>query len=476
MAGEAREKCAVGGIISRDEEVEASALMYESLFSMQHRGAEASGIASQLDNGNMESKRDLGLVRDVYRPEDIRRLAGTTAIGHNRYSTSGNKFKHMQPYEDMPLGLAFSHNGNLPVTQQLETHLAHHNIRVQHFNDSEMMGLAIGKYISDGRSLPDAIELSYPLFRGAFSCVAMQDGVIAAFRDSKGIRPLAIGSFENGYAVTSETCGLDIIDAKYEREVMPGELVIITKDGIESRQLAEGESKLDIFEFVYFARHDSYLYGQRVNEVRRRFGEQLAISHPARPDNGDNILVVPVPDTSVPVAEGYADSLGLRHGQSIIKNRYIGRTFMQPSQQARRQQLRRKHTMISEAVEGKDLILIDDSIVRLNTIPGIVEQARECNARSITVLISSPPVRYPDFYGIDTPDQSELAAAHLTVEQMRDKVDCDYLGFLSISGMVEATHMPYDAFSLSCFNGEYPVGIGKRKDGLIKPVSNEYTD
>jgi amidophosphoribosyltransferase len=476
MAGEAKEKCAVSAVMTSDPELSASELTYETLFAMQHRGTEASGMATLLPDGRLETHRKNGMVRDVYDEEAIHRLAGSMAIGHNRYSTSGSKLAHAQPVIDEAIGFSFAHNGNLPVTQYLETYLSKQHITPRHFNDSEMMGLAIAQNIRNGHELPDAVELAYPLFRGAFSCVAMHDGMIVAFRDSKGIRPLALGRMEEGYAITSETSGLDIIGAEYEREVMPGEMVVVTHDGIESRQITEGDSKLDMFEFVYFARHDSQLYGQRVNEVRRRFGQQLAEQHPPANDDSENTVVVPVPDTSIPASEGYAEALGLSIKQAVIKNRYIGRTFMQPTHQQRRQQLRRKHNIIPEAVQGKDVIFIDDSIVRLNTIPRLVELAHLVGAKSVSVLIASPPVRFPDYYGIDTPKQGELAAANLTVEQMREKIGCRYLGFLSLSRMIAATNLPGDKFNLSCFNGDYPVGIGQRKNEITMPVSMEYAD
>jgi amidophosphoribosyltransferase len=231
-----------------------------------------------------------------------------------------------------------------------------------------------------------------------------------------------------------------------------------------------------MFEFVYFARHDSLLYGQRVNEVRRRFGEQLAEQHPPQMNDSDNVLVVPVPDTSIPAAEGYAEKLGLRHRQAIIKNRYIGRTFMQATDGLRNEQLRRKHNTIPEAIKGRDIILIDDSIVRLNTMPRLVKLAFVSGARSVSVLVASPPVRFPDYYGIDTPQQSELAAANMTVEQMREKTGSRYLGFLSLSRMVKATGLRAEEFNLSCFNGDYPIGIGYRKNEVTAPISMEFAD
>ncbi|PJE65142.1 amidophosphoribosyltransferase [Candidatus Saccharibacteria bacterium CG10_big_fil_rev_8_21_14_0_10_47_8] len=482
MAGEAREKCAVAAIVAPNTKIPASVPAYESLFAMQHRGAEATGLASLDPDGNLHSHRGRGLVRDVYDEDIIRALTGSTAVGHNRYPTAGSKKEHNQPFVDGAIGFAFGHNGTLPVTDLLERDLEKNNINTAHCNDSEMVGLAIAQRIRGGHGLPRATELVYPLLQGAFSCVAMHDGLVVAFRDSKGIRPLAIGSFEGGRAVASETCGLDIIDAKYDREVMPGEMVIIAQDGtIESRQIVEGEPKLDAFEIVYFARHDSQLYGQDVDEVRRRFGEQLAGQHPPSPQlkNTKNILVVPIPDSSVPAAEGYADRLGLQHRSAVLKNRYSGRTFMVPSdegdddnQKSRLSQLRRKHNIPRNAIRGRDVIFVDDSIVRMNTMPRIVALARFLGARSVSVLIASPPVMFPDFYGIDTPQQSELAAANMTIEAMRKAIDSNYLGFLSLKRMIKATGLPADMFTLSCFNGEYPIDIGRaRRKEIKRPVN-----
>lgn len=474
MAYELNEKCAVAGVILNKSQRDAPAMVYESLFAMQHRGVEASGIASETNGGTLKQRRGFGMVVDVFSEQDITELASCIAIGHNRYSTSGAKDCHAQPVIDEAIGLALSVNGNLPSTRKLEAFLSKHGIQTSQLNDVEMMGLAIGQFIRDGLTLASAVSKAYPLFTGAFSAVAMHHGKLVAFRDSCGVRPLALGKLEHGYAVASETCGLDIIDAQYVREVEPGEMLIIDASHLVSQQLAPAKHKLDIFEFVYFARHDSHLYGLRVNQVRRRFGEQLAAEFSVIQANKDNIVVVPVPDTSIPASEGYADMLDLRHTQAIIKNRYIGRTFMQPTQALRHQHLRRKHNMIPEAVRGKDVILIDDSIVRLNTMPRLVELAQVCGAKSVSVLIASPPIRFPDFYGIDTPAQSDLAAAHLTIEEMRSQLgNCKLLGFLSLEGMVAATGLPSDMFNLSCFTGDYPIDIGERRAEIHTPVSME---
>lgn len=471
------EKCAVAAAITNEEG--ASELVAEILFALQHRGPEASGTASMLPEGWLAYHRATGLVRDVYDEETMAELRGKLAIGHDRYSTNGKKNEHLQPVVDDSLAFALAHNGNLPVTSGLEKYLQRHNIVTSRLNDSEMMSRTVAQRIRSGMDLPAAIQESYDQFQGAFSCVAMHDNMIVAFRDAKGIRPLAFGSFADGYgyAIASETCGLDIIGAEYEREIRPGEMLIITDDGyFESVQLAEPEYKLDIFEMVYFARHDSILYGERVNEIRRRLGEALAIEHPELMSRLSDPLVVPIPDTSVPASEGYAESLGLPHRSAIIKNRYIGRTFLSPSHHQRHSQLKRKHSVIPEALVGRDVILMDDSIVRGNTMPRLVQQVRALGARSVSVLIASPPVRFPDFYGIDTPEQSELMAFSLTPEEMRKEINADYLGFLSLSGLINATNRSYDEFNLSCFNGKYTIDIGDNMRKINPPVSMEYID
>lgn len=339
-----KEKCAVAGVSSHDKG-QTAPKMYDMLFALQHRGVEATGIASS-DGVETHHHVQPGMVRDVYSESSIRSLIGNIAIGHNRYTTNGSEAKHAQPFVDDYIGFSFAHNGNLPDTSKLEHFLLNRNFRTTQMNDSQMMAAALSHFLRSGNDLPASIERAYPLFEGSFSCVAMHDGVLAAFRDECGIRPLAIGKTNRDDIVASETCAFDIIGAEYSREVEPGEMVLFDRYNLNSRQIGENNPKLDMFELVYFARHDSYLYGQSVNEVRRRFGEQLAQEHPPTSDNINDTLVVSVPDTSLPAAEGYADTLGLKHRQAIIKNRFIGRSFMQPSDEERQSLLRRKHNII----------------------------------------------------------------------------------------------------------------------------------
>lgn len=469
------EKCAVAAVAGNNQ---AAVYTIEILRSLQHRGQEASGVVSFASNEiGVKEHREPGLVRDVYNDDEkIANLVGNIAIGHNRYSTSGDRNLHKQPVIDESIGFGFAHNGNLPNTLALESGLQKHNVITSRLNDSEMMARTLATKIREGNNLPEAIQNSFADFQGAFSCVTLHDNMIVAFRDSYGIRPLALGDMNQGsWAVSSETCGLDDIESNYIRDIKPGEMVILSPNKPpEAIQISEGQDKLDIFEFVYFAHPTSTLYGERVGEVRRRFGQELADEHGSNIAN--NALVVPVPETSIQAAEGLAKNLDLDHEMSISKKPFMGRTFITPEQAQRSRQIELKYSIIPESLQDRDIVLVDDSIVRLNTIPALVERVRHAGAKTVSVLIASPPVRYPDFYGIDTPRQSELAGAYLTTEQMRKKINAEYLGFLSLSRMIRATNNPIEKFNLSCFTGDYPIPIGNHANTLVKPVSDEYLD
>ncbi len=473
------EKCGVFAVsLFPGSNQSAAVYAVRGLSRLQHRGAEATGISSyNADEEYLETHKGLGLVRDVYTDKVMGRLVGNIAIGHNKYSTSGKKNRHLQPVNDYPIGFSLAHNGNLPNTKSLDSELERHHLKIRHYNDSEKLALYVANKIRQGMSMAEGIESAYPFIVGSASCVAIHNNEVAGFRDAYGIRPLELGKSDKGYFISSETSGLDIVNAEHTDSVKPGELVIIKDGEITLKQIVEPNPKLDIFEFVYFARHDSMLYGKRVNQVRKAFGQKLAEAHPPKYLDLDNIIVVPVPDTSIPASEGYADALGLRHTQAILKDRYVGgRSFMQPTQEERESYLNLKHTIMSEDIIGKDVVLIDDSIVRLNTMPKLVKRMYELGAKSVNVLIASAPVRYPDFYGIDTPNQKELAAANMTIEEMKNKIGSRYLGFLSIDEMVEATGIPKDKFNLSPFNGIYPIDIGDNKDMLYEPADSQYMD
>lgn len=462
-----KEKCAVFGVFgqpaSAQTGLEAARLAFYGLWALQHRGQESSGIAST-DGKAIYRHAAPGLVATVYREEDLEQLPGHIAIGHNRYSTSGGADEcYDQPFYDQKRNVAFAHNGNLPDTTALETFLMERKVDIADLNDSGLMAAAIAVYIDEGNDLSTAIAKSYPLFTGVFSAVAMDTNTLVAFRDPCGIRPLSLATLEGGYVAASETCAFDTVGAKFLRDVEPGELITINKDGMTSQQVAPANLKLDIFEMVYFARPDSLLLGQRVDTVRQNFGIQMAKEFPIEAD-----AIVPVPDSGIPAALGYSQASGIPFEMGLIKNRYIHRTFIRPTAALRERDLKMKLNPVLESFEGKRVVLVDDSIVRGTTMRHLVSMVFEAGAKEVHLLITSPPVRYPDFYGINTPKQSELLAAYMTEEEMREYVGATSLCFLSYDGMIQATGVSEDNFSTSCFNGVYPISIGKRADEIAK--------
>jgi amidophosphoribosyltransferase len=458
-----KEKCAVFGVIGRN--VSAARLVYFGLYALQHRGQESSGIAAS-DGGKLRIHKALGLVPQVYTESDLETLTGHIAIGHNRYSTSGGTHDdHTQPVARNNDLVALAHNGNLPTTKKLASFLRRKGIDTSGLNDSGMMQKAIKYYLVKGFSLEDAIRKSYPLFTGAFSMVVMTKDKIAAVRDSYGIRPLSIGQVEDGFVVSSETCAFDTISATHLRDVEPGEMVILTETGITSYTLAPAQQKLDIFEFVYFARPDSYLLGKSVYEVRKNLGRELALEFPVRAD-----LVIPVPDSAVPAAIGYAQASGIPFELGLVKNRYIGRTFILPDQQLRDRGVQMKLNPLQEILRNRRVIVIDDSIVRGTTARKLVKLIRDAGAAEVHLMSSSPPVIYPDFYGIDTPSQKELIASHMSIAEIERYIGADSLSYLSYKGMIKATGLPESVFCTSCFTGKYPIDIGDHKRSILRAV------
>lgn len=474
---EFKEKCAVFGVIGQKKAnsqksnsetgLEAARLAFYGLWALQHRGQESSGIASS-DGTDLYVHTAQGLVATVYREEDLEQLPGHLAIGHNRYSTSGGADNcYNQPFVDYKRGFAFAHNGNLPDVSELERFLGERDVTLNKLNDSSMMSAAIGCYIDDGLDLVDAIKKAYPLFTGVFSSVAMDAKRVIAFRDRCGVRPLSIGKLPGGgYAVASETCAFDTVGAEFLRDVEPGELVAIDEHGITSHQVLKGDLKLDIFEMVYFARPDSLLLGKRVDGVRKNLGREMAREFPIDAD-----VVVPVPDSGIPAALGYAQASGLTFEMGLIKNRYIHRTFIRPTSQLRERDVKMKLNPVIETLKDQRVVLVDDSIVRGTTMRHLVSMMFDAGAREVHLMITCPPVRYPDFYGINTPKQTDLLAAYMTEKEMNDYVGATSLCFLSFDGMIKATERPVDDFTTSCFTGIYPISIGKRAQEIsqLKP-------
>lgn len=465
MADELQEKCAVFGVYSplgkNTDPIDVSRLTFFGLYALQHRGQESSGIASG-DGKNLRVHKGMGLIANVFNEKTIEKLKGHLAIGHNRYTTSGSStVENAQPTIVEDVGVALVHNGNLPSTGLLEIFLKEHDIDHTTLNDSQMMVQAIAVYVRGGNSLEEAVQKTYPLMTGVFSILVMDKDTLIAVRDSYGIRPLSIGTVGEGVVFASETCAFHPTGTAYLRDVAPGEMVVVDKGGMRSVRIEEGSEHLDLFEFVYFSRPDSMLMGKSVYQVRKNFGTELAKECVREAD-----VVIPVPETSIPVAMGYSQATGIPFETGLIKNRYIHRTFIQPEQRTREQSAKMKLTPIPEVIRGKRVVLIDDSIVRGTTSKAIIRMMYEAGAKEVSFLISSPPVKYPDFYGIDTPQQKQLLAARMSVPEMQKFLEVEHLCFLSLEGAIRATGLPKEKFCTSCFTGEYIVDIGKNKASI----------
>jgi len=469
MTDNLSEKCAVFGVYGRGVDpdsigVDAARLTYFGLYALQHRGQEASGIAAS-DGERIRVHKDMGLVPQVYTESDFENLSGHIAIGHNRYSTYGGSTpEHNQPVARTAETLALAHNGNLPSTNKLERFLLKKGIDTTGLNDSEMMHASIKYCLVKGLSLEEAIKKTYPLFTGAFCLLILTKDKIAAVRDACGIRPLSIGKTPDGtYAFSSETCALNTINADYVRDVEPGELVVVDSSGLTSYQLAKPNQKLDIFEFVYFSRPDSELLGKSVYQVRKNLGAELAKEFPLKAD-----VVIPVPDSAIPAAIGYAQASGIPFEFGLVKNRYIGRTFILPDQNLRDRGVQMKLHPLSEVIKKRRVIILDDSIVRGTTAKKIVKMVRDAGAKEVHLLSSCPPYRFPDFYGINTPSQEELIAANERLSKIREFIDADSVNYLSYKGLIKATGLPESVFCTSCFTGVYPIDIGEREKEITR--------
>lgn len=455
---EIKEKCGIFGVYGKGFEV--ARLVHPGLWALQHRGQESSGIVSS--NGKkLYVHKGMGLVAHVFEEKDLRKLKGYLAIGHNRYSTSGDsKLEHAQPViEKLKNGnlIALAHNGNLPSVKKLQEFFQEKKISIKGLNDSEMIAKAVGFYMSSGLALEEAVKKAYPLFTGVFCLLLMDKQKIVAVRDSFGIRPLCLGKLNGGFVVASESCALDIIGAKFIRNVRAGEMIVLDSNGLKSYQLEKGKEQLDVFEFVYFARPDSILMGKSVDKVRQNLGVQLAKEFKVKAD-----VVVPVPDSGIPAALGFSKESGIPFYPGLIKNRYIHRTFIMPEQHTRNQGVRLKLNPIKHILKGKTVVLIDDSVVRGTTSKQIIDMIKGAGAKKVYFLIGSPPVKYPDFYGVDTPRQKDLIAARKTVKEIEKEIGVSALYYLSYPGLLRAVGISEDNLCTSCFTGKYPVDIGER--------------
>jgi len=455
------EACGVMGVYAPGEE--AARLAFFGLFALQHRGQESAGIAVS-DGRALTVHKDMGLVSQVFTETTLGKLGGCLAIGHTRYSTTGSsRLCNAQPVlVATPLGsIAVAHNGNLVNASSLRRALEQAGVRLEGSSDSEVIARLIALEANQAANLTEATLRVMPRLHGAYSIVMLTPTQLIAFRDPWGFRPLCLGALNgNDYVVASETCALNVIGARFMREVEPGELLAIGPAGLQSAlageppDLPRPRPAMCIFEFIYFARPDSHIYGKTMHMARRRMGQQLATEYPVVAD-----VVIPVPDTSWPAAIGYAETSRIPFGEGLIKNRYIGRTFIQPDQRMRELGVRMKLTPLRETVSGKRVVLIEDSIVRGTTTKYTLRMLRDAGAGEIHMRISSPPYRFPCYYGIDTPDPAKLLAAHNSVDEIRRYIGADTLGYLSIPGLMRAVNLPKNKFCLACFNGQYPVPV-----------------
>ncbi|MHB8791722.1 MAG: amidophosphoribosyltransferase [Thermoleophilia bacterium] len=449
------EACGVFGTVAPGREV--SRLAFFALFALQHRGQESAGIAVD-DDGHLTAIKDMGLVSQVFKEQTLQSLSGQAAIGHVRYSTTGStRWANAQPVCLNRNGhtLALAHNGNIVNTAELREIMGPQGIKLTTTSDSELLAALIAT--NPAKDIRDAVAESIPRIKGAFSVVLLSQGVVVGFRDPWGVRPLCVGKLEEGnYVLASETCALDILGAEFVQEVKPGQMAVITEGSLELRQVVEPKARQGfcIFEYIYFARPDSVIDGLNVSLARNRMGEELARESLVEAD-----MVIPIPDTGTPAAIGYARASGIPYGEGLIKNRYVGRTFIQPDQNLRQHGIRVKLNPLSEAIRGKSLVVVDDSIVRGNTTKKLVKMLYESGATEVHLRISSPPITSSCFYGIDTSTSTELIASEKTVEEIRKQVGADSLEYISLKGLQRAVGRPAEHFCRACFTGNYPIDI-----------------
>jgi amidophosphoribosyltransferase len=453
-----QDACGVFGVWAPGEEV--AKLSYFGLYALQHRGQESAGIATS-DGSKIVVYKDMGLVSQVFNEAALNTLTGHIAVGHTRYSTTGSSsWQNAQPTLGRTAGgtVALGHNGNLTNTAELlrlvQARYPDSNGELARGNTTDT-AVVTALFAGDMDHTLEATVLEVlPHLQGAYCLVFMDETTLYAARDPQGVRPLVLGRLERGWVVASETAALDIVGASFVREVEPGEFIAIDENGLRSRRFAEEKRAGCVFEYVYLARPDTTIAGRGVYEARVEMGRQLAKEHPVEAD-----LVIPTPESGTPAAIGYAESSGIPYGQGLVKNAYVGRTFIQPSQTIRQRGIKLKLNPLREVIKGKRLIVVDDSIVRGNTQRALVAMLREAGAREVHVRISSPPITWPCFYGIDFASRAELLATGLTVDEVCQAIGADSLGYLSEEGMILSTEQPKERLCTACFTGRYPIPI-----------------
>ncbi|HEV2906222.1 MAG TPA: amidophosphoribosyltransferase [Actinomycetota bacterium] len=453
MGDKPKEACGLFGVWAPGEEV--ARLIYFGLFALQHRGQESAGMAVS-DGLNILVYRELGLVSQVFNESTLQTLQGELGIGHTRYSTTGSTtWENAQPSfkTDGGRSLALGHNGNLVNTEELAERVG---VRGRATTDTDLVTTLLSRN-KDGLEAA-ALEV-FPTLEGAFCFVMMDERTVYAARDPYGLRPLVIGRLPTGFCFASESAALDIVGASYVRDVEPGEMVMADDRGLRSVRFAESpRHALCLFEFVYLARADTRLYGRSVHEARRDMGRRLAKESPV-----DAEMVIPVPDTGASAAQGYAEASGIPYGEGLMKNRYVHRTFIEPTPALRQRGVRLKLNPVAEVIRGKRLIVVDDSIVRGNTTRQIVQMLREAGVTEVHMRITSPPIKWPCFYGIDMSTREELVASDLGIEGVREFIGADSLAYLTLPALVKATGAPADTFCRACFDGEYPIPVPERE-------------
>ncbi|MBI4247006.1 MAG: amidophosphoribosyltransferase [Candidatus Rokubacteria bacterium] len=446
------DECGVFGIWNH---AEAANVAYLGLYALQHRGQESAGIAAT-DGQSFHTEKAMGWVADVFSPERLRRLPGHRAIGHVRYSTAGaSRLRNAQPITaNTARGpIAIAHNGNLTNADALRREMERDGAIFQSTSDTEVILHLLAR--APAGPLEEQLLKALAQIKGAYSLLILTPDVMYAVRDPHGFRPLGLGRLGDAWVVASETCAMDLIEAAYQREVEPGEIVAISDAGVRSIRFAPAGERLHcVFEYVYFARPDSVLWGRNVHTVRKALGRELAREHPAEAD-----VVIPVPDSGTSAALGFSEQAGIRYELGLIRNHYVGRTFIEPRQGIRHFGVKVKLNPMPEMLEGRRVAVIDDSIVRGTTSRKIVKMIRAAGAREVHMRISSPPIHWPCYYGIDTPTRKELIAASHHVEEIRRYLGADTLGYLSLEGMLKAAGSDPSQFCHACFTGNYRVGI-----------------
>jgi amidophosphoribosyltransferase len=469
-----QDACGVFGVWAPGEEV--AKLTFFGIYALQHRGQEAAGIAVS-DGSSVLVYKDLGLVSQVFDEATLASLKGHIALGHTRYSTTGStSWENAQPSfrtTRTGMGLALGHNGNLVNTADLAKQVAaleYLDVGIGSTSDSDLITALLAS--KPDVSMEQAAMEVLPTLRGAFSLVFMDEHTLYAARDAQGVRPLVLGRLDRGWVVASETAALDIVGASVVREIEPGELIAIDEDGLRSQHFAQAEPKGCLFEYVYVARPDTSISGRNVHAARTDIGRRLAREHPVEAD-----LVIPVPESGTPAAVGYAEESGIPYGLGLVKNSYVGRTFIQPSQTIRQLGIRLKLNPLRDVIRGKRLVVVDDSIVRGNTQRALIRMLREAGALEVHVRIASPPVKWPCFYGIDFASKAELLAAGLDNDGIRASIGADTLGYVSLEGLIAASEQPKTRLCRACFDGEYPIAlpdiVGKHVlEGIERNVAN----